>query len=188
MYGSQPPQPPPAGLPVPNSGDPWAPVAAIVQQQVNAQVQRVNAEYAARLDKEIERITKELEGKAFKRVRNVVLTAIAAIVAAFSALAYAETRSLSQASSGFYNSVLQLQTQVIGMSDTIGERAATIAGANKELETATRDLGEARKELLAGRDNLARVTGDVAGLNTRLMNLATEYENRLKATLKPPAK
>lgn len=160
--------------------DYWAQMSSLMQQQVKAEAQHIRDEYKTLLDAEIQKMTEELKTDVAKRARTLVLAVIGTIAAAFAILVYGETRSLSATSSGYYNAVMGLQTEVLATSNNLGEKVSLIAAANKELDLSERQIASTRKDLQTLVDSLTKTKGELETAKQQLSATSAEYESRLK--------
>jgi hypothetical protein len=145
----------------PGGADYWAQISGLMQQQFQTEAARLNGEYKKMLDAEVEKIAEGLKNDVAKRVRAVVLAVIGVIAAGFAILAYAETRSLSATSSGYYDAVMGLQKEVLATSNNLGEKVSLIAAANKELDISERQLESTRKDLQTLVESVTRTKGEL---------------------------
>ena len=94
---------------------------ALFAQQVKVEVDRLNAEYKKQLDAEVAKMITDLKHDAASRIRPILVSVIAVIVAGFALLAYAQTRSLNNTYIEFQNGVMALQKEVLATSNGMGE-------------------------------------------------------------------
>jgi uncharacterized phage infection (PIP) family protein YhgE len=154
--------------------------AALIASQIKSEADRLNREYKSQLDQEIRNITAELKRTAVLQMRSIVLPVIGAVVAAFALLVYAQTRSLNSTYIEFQNGVMALQKEVLATSNSLGEKASLVAGANKELEAATRQLENKTAEYQSQLLVLENTQKEANSTVKKLRELADEYETRLK--------
>lgn len=140
---------PPSGLAGPSFGPGFASSdfaamqSQLIQQQVQAEVNRITKQYQERLDGEAARIIERLQANANKHLRLVVTAVVASIIALFAVLVTAQTSSVNSSVIGFQNSVMNLQTQVVATQKTINEASVALANKTAALDGAGQKLKDA---------------------------------------------
>ena len=106
---------------------------ALFAQQVKVEVDRLNAEYKKQLDAEVAKMITDLKHDAASRIRPILVSVIAVIVAGFALLAYAQTRSLNNTYIEFQNGVMALQKEVLATSNGMKKRLLWLMRRTKSL-------------------------------------------------------